>query len=65
MLLFWFRIERRILHWFKKNHKVLDLDIDLKTEFIQNNPLKKEDQCCLCDFPIDPRVKKWMARALF
>ena len=41
------------------------MDIDLKTEFIQNNPLKKEDQCCLCDFPIDPRVKKWMARALF
>ena len=44
--------------WFSKKHKVLDLDIDQKTEFIFKNPPRKEELCCLCDFPIDPRAQK-------
>ena len=37
--------------WFTKKH----LELDLKADFKQNNPLTKEIFCCLCDFPIDPR----------
>ena len=44
-------------NWFAKKHKVLDLEIDMKAEFIQKNPPKKEDLCCLCDFPVDPRAQ--------
>ena len=43
--------------WFTKKHKILDLEIDLKADFKQNNPLEKETLCCLCNFPIDPRSK--------
>lgn len=43
--------------WFTKKHKVLNLELELKAEFKQNNPLTKETLCCLCDFPIDPRAK--------
>ena len=43
--------------WFRKNHKILELEIDFKTEFKQNNPLTKKTLCCLCDFPMDPRAK--------
>ena len=50
---------------FSKNHQVLDLDIDFKTEFIQNNPPKKDDLCCLCDFPIDPRAENGWADHVF
>ena len=44
--------------WFQKNHKILELEIDFKTEFKQNNPLTKKTLCCLCDFPMDPRAEK-------
>ena len=37
----------------------------LKTEFIQNNPPKKDDLCCLCDFPIDPRAENAWADHVF
>ena len=50
---------------FSKNHQVLDLDIDFKTEFIQNNPPKKDDLCCLCDFLIDPRAENGWADHVF
>ena len=52
-------------NWFAKKHKILDLEIDLKTEFIQNNPLKKDDLCCLCDFPMDPRAQNGWAEHVF
>ena len=29
-------------NWFAKKYKVLDLEIDMKTEFIQKNPPKKQ-----------------------
>ena len=51
--------------WFSKKHKVLDIEIDQKTEFIKKNPPKKEDLCCLCDFPIDPRVQNGWAEHVF
>ena len=35
----------------------MDIEIDQKTEYIKKNPLKKEDLCCLCDFPMDPRAQ--------
>ena len=44
--------------WFQKNHKILELEIDFKTEFKQNNPLTKKTLCCLCDFPMNPRAEK-------
>ena len=43
----------------------MDIEIDQKTEFIKKNPPKKEDLCCLCDFPIDPRVQNGWAEHLF
>ena len=29
-------------NWFSRKHKVLDIEIEQKSEFIKNNPLKKE-----------------------
>ena len=47
--------------WFQKNHKISEIDIDQKLEFIRKNPVKKDSLCCLCDFPIDPKVEKgWL-----
>ena len=51
--------------WFQKNHKILELEIDFKTEFKQNNPLAKKTLCCLCDFPMDPRAKNGWANHVF
>ena len=52
-------------NWFAKKHKILDLEIDLKTEFIQNNPPKKDDLCCLCDFPMGPTAENGWAEHVF
>ena len=52
-------------NWFAKKYKVLDLEIDMKTEFIQKNPPKKTDVCCLCDFPMDPRAQNGWADHVF
>ena len=49
--------------WFQKNHKILDVDIDQKLEFIRKKSYKKDAFFCLSDFPIDPRIKKWMVRS--
>ena len=47
--------------WFQKNHKISEIDIDQKLEFIRKNPVKKDSLCCLCDFPIDPKVENgWL-----
>ena len=47
--------------WFEKNYKILEIDIDQKLKFIQENPIKKDSLCCLCDFPIDPKVViRWL-----
>ena len=51
--------------WFQKNHKILELKIDFKTEFKQNNPLTKKTLCCLCDFPMDPRAEKGWTNHVF
>ena len=42
---------------FQKNHKILELEIDFKMEFKQNNPITNETLCCLCDFSLEPRAK--------
>ena len=43
--------------WFKRNLKQVDLDENVKDDFIQNT-LKKE--CCICNFPIKSRtVNGW------
>ena len=52
-------------NWFAKKCKVLDLEIDMKTEFIQKNPPKKTDFCCLCHFPMDPRAQNGWADHVF
>ena len=41
--------------WFQKNHKISEIDLDQKLDFIRKNPVK-DSLCCLCDFPIDPKV---------
>ena len=47
--------------WFQKNHKISEIDLDLKLEYIRNNPIKKDSLCCLCDSPIDPTVENgWL-----
>ena len=51
--------------WFAKKHKVLDLEIDLKTEFIRKNTRKKDGLCCLCNFPMDPRAENGWAEHVF
>ena len=50
---------------FAKKHKAIDLELELKAEFKQSNPLKKETLCCLCNFPIDPRAKNGWADHVF
>ena len=50
---------------FAKKHKAIDLELELKAEFKQNNPLKKETLCCLCNFPIDPIAKNGWADHVF
>ena len=42
--------------WFGKKHKIIEIEVDFKSEFKQNNPLTKTTRCCLCDFPIEPRA---------
>ena len=51
--------------WFNQNHKILDVDIDLKAEFKQKHPLTKKTLCCLCDFPMDPKVENGWAEHVF
>ena len=47
--------------WFQKNHKISEIDIDQKLEFIRKNPGEKDRLCCLCDFPIDPKIENgWL-----
>ena len=43
--------------WLKKNYKILEIDIDFKTEFKESNPITKKTTCCLCDFPLEPRAE--------
>ena len=51
--------------WFEKNHKIIEIDIDQKFKFIRENPIKKDSPCCLCDFPIDPKVENgWLDHVL-
>ena len=43
--------------WFKRNVQQVELNENIKDDFIQNT-LKKE--CCICDFPIKSRaVNGW------
>ena len=42
-----------IKFWFNKNKKVLQLDEDIKHEFLQNS---KPNTCCICDFPMESRA---------
>ena len=50
--------------WFQK-HKVLELNEETKLNFRENNPQTNETLCCLCDFPLNPRVKNGWAEYVF
>ena len=39
--------------WFKRNMKQVELNENIKDDFIQNTPKK---ECCICDFPIKSRA---------
>ena len=49
----------------KKNQKIIEIEVDFKSEFKQNNPLTKTTLCCLCDFPIEPRATNGWADHVF
>ena len=51
--------------WFSENDKVLELDVDYKQEFKDNNVLTAETLCCICDFPINSRAKNGWANHVF
>ena len=42
--------------WFNRNHKVLEISVQDKANFVKDNPKKKDTLCCLCDFPIESRA---------
>ena len=43
--------------WFQENQQILDIDIDSKLNFKQENALTESALCCLCNFPINPRAE--------
>ena len=51
--------------WFSKNHEVLELDVDYKQEFKDNNVLTAETLSCICSFPINSRAKNGWADHAF
>ena len=51
--------------WFSRKHKVLDVEIEQKSEFIKNNSLKKNNLCCIYDFPWDPKAPNGWADHVF
>ena len=51
--------------WFQENHQILEIDIDSKSNFKQENPLSESTLCCLCNFPINPRAKNGWAEHVF
>ena len=50
--------------WFQK-HKVLELNEETKLNFRENDPQANETLCCLCDFPLNPRLKNGWAEHVF
>ena len=51
--------------WFQENQQILDIDIDSKLNFKQENALTESTLCCLCDFPINPRAENGQAEHAF
>ena len=51
--------------WFEKKNKIIEIEVDFKSEFKQKNPLAKTTLCCLCDFPIEPRATNGWADHVF
>ena len=51
--------------WFHENHQILEIDIDSKSNFKQENRLSESTLCSLCDFPINLRAKNGWAEHAF
>ena len=51
--------------WLNTNHKVLELQLEDKLIFKQENPKKKDTICCLCDFPLDSRAENGWSKHVF
>ena len=51
--------------WFQENHQILEIDIDSKSNFKQENPLTESTLCCLCNFSINPRARNGWAEHVF
>ena len=51
--------------WFERKHKVIELELDDKANFKQENPITKETLCCLCDFLIQPQAKNGWSHHVF
>ena len=51
--------------WFSRKHKVLDIEIEQKSEFIKSNPMKKNNLCSICDFPLVPKAPNGWADHVF
>ena len=52
-------------NWFSRKHKVLDVELEQKSKFIKNNAMKKNNLCCICDFPLDPKAPNGWADHVF
>ena len=52
-------------NWFSRKHKVLDIEIEQKSEFIKNNPMKNNNLCSICDFPLVPKAPNGWADHVF
>ena len=48
-----------------QKHKVLELNEETKLNFRENDPQANETLCCLCDFPLNPRLKNGWAKHVF
>ena len=51
--------------WFDKKHKFIELKLEDKADFKHKNLKTKETFCCLCDFPIESRVKNGWREHMF
>ena len=54
-----------IKNWFSFNLKSRELDLDGKRIFRENNVITSETLCCLCDFPLNPRLENGWANHVF
>ena len=51
--------------WFQENHQILEIDVDSKSNFKQENPLSESTFFCLCNFLMNPSAENGWAEHVF